>query len=110
GGHSGCCARGGGLEPLRADNQVPVGVGRGSRAVGTGREREKMSSEQEIERSMLTGKDREQLHTIASAMGVKAATRMRKADLIDAILAATAGASASNGQSETPAPKARRVR
>ena len=38
---------------------------------------------------MLTGKDREQLHTIAGAMGVKAATRMRKADLIDAILAAT---------------------
>ena len=47
-----------------------------------------MSPEQEIERSMLTSKDREELHTIAGAMGVKAATRMRKADLIDAILAA----------------------
>ena len=69
-----------------------------------------MSPEQEIERSMLTGKDREELHTIAGAMGVKAATRMRKADLIDAILAATSGASASNGESDAPAPKPRRVR
>ncbi len=73
-----------------------------------------MSPEQQIERSMLTSKDREQLHTIASAMGVKAATRMRKADLIDAILAATEGASApaapSNGDTEAPAPKPRRVR
>jgi transcription termination factor Rho len=73
-----------------------------------------MSPEQQIERSMLTSKDREQLHTIASAMGVKAATRMRKADLIDAILAATevpsGGASASNGDAEAPAPKTRRVR
>ena len=40
---------------------------------------------------MLDGKDREELHTIAGAMGVKAATRMRKADLIDAILAAANG-------------------
>ena len=63
---------------------------------------------------MLTSKDREQLHTIASAMGVKAATRMRKADLIDAILAATevpsAPAAPSNGDTEAPAPKPRRVR
>ena len=71
-----------------------------------------MSPEQEIERSMLTSKDREQLHTIAGAMGVKAATRMRKADLIDAILAATDGGAASNGESEAQAqgPKPRRVR
>ena len=57
---------------------------------------------------MLTSKDREQLHTIASAMGVKAATRMRKADLIDAILAAAprarqAGAP-SNGDTGAQAP------
>jgi len=45
-----------------------------------------MSSEQQFERSMLSSKDREELHTIASAVGVKAATRMRKADLIEAIL------------------------
>jgi transcription termination factor Rho len=66
-----------------------------------------MSPEQQIERSVLAGKDREELHTIAGAMGVKATTRMRKADLIEAILAAADGAP-DNGESE-PA-KARRVR
>jgi transcription termination factor Rho len=47
----------------------------------------------ELDRSTLDGKDREQLHAIAGAIGVKAPTRMRKAELIDAILgAATSGA------------------
>ena len=59
-----------------------------------------MSSEQQIERSMLTGKDREELHTIASAVGVKSATRMRKADLVEAILVAA------NGGGEAPVAKA----
>jgi transcription termination factor Rho len=68
-----------------------------------------MSPEQDIERSVLAAKDREELHTIAGAMGVKAATRMRKADLIEAILAVTDG-SAANGESEAPEPKPRRVR
>ena len=68
-----------------------------------------MSPEQQIERSVLAGKDREELHTIAGAMGVKAATRMRKADLIEAILAAANGGPDANGEGE-PAPKARRVR
>jgi transcription termination factor Rho len=68
-----------------------------------------MSSEQEAERSVLAAKDREELHTIAGAMGVKAATRMRKADLIEAILAVTDG-NAANGESEAPEPKPRRVR
>src|SRR5262245_13163507 len=67
-----------------------------------------MSSEQQIERSMLAGKDREELHTIAGAVGVKSATRMRKADLTEAILVAANGggdAPASNGD----APKPRRA-
>jgi transcription termination factor Rho len=51
-----------------------------------------MSPEPQIDRSVLAGKDRDELHTIAGAVGVKAATRMRKADLIDAILAATGAA------------------
>jgi len=68
-----------------------------------------MSPEQQIERSVLAGKDREELHTIAGAMGVKAATRMRKADLIDAILAVANGGPDANGEGE-PAPKTRRVR
>jgi transcription termination factor Rho len=70
-----------------------------------------MSPEQQIDRSVLAGKDREELHTIAGAIGVKAATRMRKADLIEAIL------DAANGAGDTPAPpesgvaaKPRRVR
>jgi transcription termination factor Rho len=45
----------------------------------------------ELDRSMLDGKDREELHAIAGAVGVKAPTRMRKADLIDAILNAARG-------------------
>jgi transcription termination factor Rho len=71
-----------------------------------------MSPEQQIERSMLAGKDRDELHTIASAVGVKSATRMRKADLIEAILSAANGtdgpapAAESNGDD---APKARRA-
>jgi transcription termination factor Rho len=70
-----------------------------------------MSPEQQIDRSVLAGKDREELHTIAGAIGVKAATRMRKADLIEAIL------DAANGGGDMPAPaesgaaaKPRRVR
>jgi transcription termination factor Rho len=56
-------------------------------------------STQELDRSMLDGKDREELHAIAGAMGVKAPTRMRKAELIDAILDA-AGSEASSGNGE----------
>ena len=45
-----------------------------------------MSEGQQLDRSMLDGKDREELHAIAAAMGVRGATRMRKADLVDVIL------------------------
>jgi hypothetical protein len=34
-------------------------------------------STQELDRSVLDGKDREELHAIAGAIGVKAPTRMR---------------------------------
>src|SRR4051794_17544235 len=88
-----------------------------------------MATEQQIDRSVLAGKDRDELHTIAGAIGVKAATRMRKADLIDPILAAANGgeqagettpsaqpaASAQSAESAAapapePAAKPRRVR
>jgi transcription termination factor Rho len=59
-----------------------------------------------FDRSQLDGKDREQLSEIASALGVKSISRMRKADLVDAIVAATAGA---NG-SKSEAPARRKVR
>ena len=55
-------------------------------------------ADQVLERSMLDGKDREQLHAIAGAMGIKGVTRLRKADLVDAILAAAgSGNGAGNG-------------
>jgi transcription termination factor Rho len=58
-----------------------------------------------FDRSQLDGKDREQLSEIASALGVKSVSRMRKADLVAAIVdAAKAG---SNGAEK---PTARKVR
>jgi transcription termination factor Rho len=61
-------------------------------------------STQELDRSMLDGKDREELHAIAGAMGVKAPTRMRKSELIDAILdAAEGGAPDTGGNGDQPA-------
>ncbi len=47
-----------------------------------------------FDRSQLDGKDRDQLSEIASALGVKSISRMRKADLVEAIVTAAAG---SNG-------------
>jgi transcription termination factor Rho len=59
-----------------------------------------------FDRSQLDGKDREQLSEIASALGVKSISRMRKADLVDAIVKAT---KSSNGAAND-APKTRKVR
>jgi transcription termination factor Rho len=72
-------------------------------------------SENELDRSVLDSKDREELHAIAGAMGVRAATRMKKADLIDAILGAAdsrdAGADGTNNNSGSDAgSKPKRVR
>jgi transcription termination factor Rho len=72
-----------------------------------------MTPEQQIDRSVLAGKDRDELHTIAGAIGVKAATRMRKADLIEAIVQAANGGDVPPAATD-PAPdapaKPRRVR
>jgi transcription termination factor Rho len=62
-----------------------------------------------FDRSQLDGKDREQLSEIASALGVKSISRMRKADLVDAIVAATAGANGASA-TKTEAPARRKVR
>ena len=56
-----------------------------------------------FDRSQLDGKDREQLSEIASAMGVKSISRMRKADLVEAIV----GAAGANGAGETKSKKVR---
>src|SRR5262245_14473006 len=61
---------------------------------------------QTFDRSQLDGKDREQLSEIASALGVKSVSRMRKADLVEAIVTAATG---SNG-GPTAAPAPRKVR
>jgi transcription termination factor Rho len=57
-----------------------------------------------FDRSQLDGKDREQLSEIATALGVKSISRMRKADLVEAIVTATGGTNGSD------TPKARKVR
>ncbi len=60
-----------------------------------------------FDRSQLDGKDREQLSEIASALGIKSISRMRKADLVDAIVTVTAG---SNGASDAKPRKVRSTR
>jgi transcription termination factor Rho len=72
-------------------------------------------AEEQLERSVLDEKDREQLHAIAGAMGVRAATRMKKADLIEAILDAAKsnggdGGASSDGKGGKGAGRPRRVR
>jgi transcription termination factor Rho len=56
----------------------------------------------ELDRSVLDGKDRDELHAIASAMGVKAPTRMRKAELVDAIMASVDGGEANGSADAKP--------
>src|ERR1700728_209360 len=51
--------------------------------------RRPMTAEQQLERSVLESKEREELHAIAQAMDIKTTTRSKKADLIDQILSAT---------------------
>jgi transcription termination factor Rho len=68
-------------------------------------------SKNELDRSVLDSKDREELHAIAGAMGVRAATRMKKADLIDAILGAAGNDGADNDSADdNPSERPKRVR
>jgi len=79
-----------------------------------------MTAEQQLERSVLEGKERDELSAIAQAMSLKTTTRTKKADIIDQILDATGvtsgpAAASSNGDGEASgtngAPKpARRSR
>jgi transcription termination factor Rho len=48
-----------------------------------------MTAEQQLERSVLEGKERDELNAIAQAMSLKTTTRTKKADIIDRILDAT---------------------
>jgi transcription termination factor Rho len=59
-----------------------------------------MTAEQQLERSVLEGKERDELSAIAQAMSLKTTTRTKKADIIDQILHATGVTSgATNGGS-----------
>ena len=48
-----------------------------------------MTAEQQLERSVLEGKERDELNAIAQAMSLKTTSRTKKADIIDQILDAT---------------------
>src|SRR6202012_4176872 len=56
--------------------------------------RSPMTAEQQLERSVLEGKERDELSAIAQAMSLKTTTRTKKADIIDQILDATGVTSA----------------
>jgi transcription termination factor Rho len=61
-----------------------------------------MTAEQQLERSVLEGKERDELSAIAQAMSLKTTSRTKKADIIDQILDATGvtAATAGNGDAE----------
>ncbi len=61
-----------------------------------------MTAEQQLERSVLEGKERDELNAIAQAMSLKTTSRTKKADIIDQILDATGvtSAASSNGDGE----------
>ena len=71
-----------------------------------------MTAEQQLERSVLESKERDELNAIAQAMSLKTTTRTKKADIIDQILDATgvtgngdASNGHGNGASATPKPR-----
>src|SRR4051812_48837995 len=67
-----------------------------------------MSGGQQLERSVLEAKEREELQAIADALGLKASSRAKKADLVDQILRAT-GVETGTGTAE-PEEKPKRTR
>ena len=71
-----------------------------------------MTAEQQLERSVLEGKERDELSAIAQAMSLKTNSRTKKADIIDQILDATgvtsgSASAASNGDGEVATPTVR---
>jgi len=74
-----------------------------------------MGGEQALERSVLERKERDELQTIAEALGVKPGSRTKKADLIAQILVAAGvepapNGSATNGAAGNEKPKRTRAR
>src|SRR6516165_12360168 len=58
-----------------------------------------MTAEQQLERSVREGKERDEVNAIAQAMSLKTTSRTKKADIIEQILDATGVTSGSNGAS-----------
>ncbi|HVB92446.1 MAG TPA: transcription termination factor Rho [Acidimicrobiales bacterium] len=72
-----------------------------------------MTAEQQLERSVLEGKERDELSAIAQAMSLKTTTRTKKADIIDQILDATGvhtNGDSTNGDAAVGERPARRPR
>jgi transcription termination factor Rho len=63
-----------------------------------------------LERSVLERKERDELHTIAEALGVKPGTRTKKADLIQTILVAAGVEAAPEGSAEEKPKRTRTPR
>ena len=55
-----------------------------------------MTADRQLERSVLEGKERDELSAIAQAMSLKTTSRTKKADIIDQILDATGVTSGSS--------------
>ena len=62
---------------------------------------------QALEQSALEGKDKDQLLQIAKALGVKGISKLKKADLVGAIINATGGDSALEPASPESSSRAR---
>src|SRR5271165_1777152 len=76
--------------------------------------RRPMTAEQQLERSVLEGKERDELQAIAQAMSLKTTSRTKKADIIDQILEATGVIGPEDGATDDGStngrPTARRAR
>jgi transcription termination factor Rho len=60
-----------------------------------------MTADQQLERSVLEGKERDELSAIAQAMSLKTTSRTKKADIIDQILHATGVTSSGTGNGDS---------
>ncbi len=70
-----------------------------------------MSPGSQLERSVLEAKERDELYTIADALGLKPGSRTKKADLVDSILQATGVETvAAEAEAETSTKRARTPR
>ena len=63
-----------------------------------------------FDRTQLDGKDRGQLSEIAAALGVKSVSRMRKAELVDAIVSAAKGSAGAGGTNGSEPARPRKIR